>query len=632
MAEKFRIRRGVPAIGRTDPLTVIATAALIVAVLYFSREIFIPVALAILLSFVLAPLVRILRRIRFRTLPAVLTSVMIAFILIGGLAWLMAAQVTEFARDLPLYQETIRQKIVSLKGAAAAGDAMESASRVLDRLSEEIARPDPDELPATVEEGTDPIPVEVREPEPGPLESVAAIVEPLLHPIATTGIVLIFVIFILLQREDLRNRFIKLVGTGDLQRTTEALDDAARRLSRLLLTQLALNTGFGIVIGVGLFAIGIPTAALWGILAGILRFVPYIGALIGAALPIAVAAAVDPGWTMLIQTALLFVLVEPIVGHFLEPMVYGRSTGLSPVALVLAATFWTWLWGPIGLVLATPITVCLVVLGRHVKGLAFIEVLLGDRPVLTPDQLFYQRTLAGDAAEIAAVAEEFLKERSLSEYYDNIAMPGLRLAQADVDRGVLDPARLDRIRDTVEDVIDDLDSHDDKAPDNTRRATDGEAIDAVERTEDKPELPVLQREDLPERWREGTPVLCIGLDSALDESAAMILAHLAVKHGIPARAEEPDVLSARRVLDLPARGTEIICLCYLRAPGMRLRHIARRIHRRLPGAAILFCRFGLDDDGLPQGANVADSLAGALQAVMGQPPMTQIMEEIRKAV
>lgn len=616
MAEKFRIRRGVPAAGGSDPLTVIATATLIVAVLYFSRDIFIPVALAVLLSFVLAPLVRLLRRLRLRPFPAVLASVLLAFMLIGSLTWLMAAQITELARDLPLYQETMRQKIISLKGAAAAGDAMESASRVLDRLSEEIARPEPEAVPADVDAEPDPLPVVVREPAPGPLETLGDVVEPLLHPFATTGIVLVFVVFILLQREDLRNRFIKLVGTGDLQKTTEALDDAAMRLSRLLLTQLALNACFGLVVGIGLFVIGVPTAALWGILAGILRFVPYVGAVIGAALPIALAAAVDPGWTMLVQTALLFLVVEPIVGHVLEPLAYGRTTGLSPVAIVVAATFWTWLWGPIGLVLATPITVCLVVLGRHVKGLAFIEVLLGDRPVLTPDQLFYQRTLAGDAAEIAAVAEEFLKERSISEYYAAIALPGLRLAQADVDRGVLDPLKLGRIRDTLEEVVDDLDAYEDAAPDRRTRTTDGEAADAVDRVEDRPELPVLSGDEVPPTWRTGTPVLCVGLETALDDAAAMLLADLVGKHGLGARAETADALSARRILDLSAAEPKVVCLCFMRSHGMRLRHAVRRVHRRLPEAEILVCRFGQEADQTPPGHPVAGDFTAALRAVL----------------
>ena len=262
----------------------------------------------------------------------------------------------------------------------------------------------------------------MRQPDPGALESLKALISPLLHPLATTGIIVIFVIFILLQREDLRNRLIRLAGSHDLQRTTAALDDAANRLSRLFLIQLLLNGTFGVIIGTGLWLIGVPSAILWGILAAVLRFVPYIGAAIAAAFPLALAVAVDPTWSMLLWTLALFLIVEPIVGHVIEPMVYGHSTGLSPVAVVASATFWTALWGPIGLVLATPLTVCLVVLGRHVERLEFLDVMFGDRPALSPPEIFYQRMLAGDPTEASDKAEEFLKERSLAPYYDEVAL------------------------------------------------------------------------------------------------------------------------------------------------------------------------------------------------------------------
>ena len=254
-------------------------------------------------------------------------------------------------------------------------------------------------------------------------------------------------IFILLQREDLRNRFIKLAGSHDLQKTTAALDDAATRLSRLFLIQLALNTAFGIVIGAGLWIIGIPSPVLWGILAAVLRFVPYIGAVISAVFPLTLAAAVDPGWSMLLWTAALFLVVEPVVGHVIEPLLYGHSTGLSPVAVVASATFWTALWGPVGLVLATPLTICLVVLGRHVERFEFLDVMFGDRPALSPPELFYQRMLAEDPAEAVDKAEEFLKERPLSIYYDEVALPGLKLAQNDIARGALDRAQSEKIKD-----------------------------------------------------------------------------------------------------------------------------------------------------------------------------------------
>jgi predicted PurR-regulated permease PerM len=451
----------------------------------------------------------------------------------------------------------MREKVQSLRGSTAGSGALERAADVLQDLGKELDRPQngivrpanpltPSAAPATE---TKPIPVEVRQPDPGALQTLGAFITPLIHPAATTGIVIIFVIFILLQREDLRNRLIRLAGSHDLHKTTAALDDAAGRLSKLYLTQLALNAAFGAVIGVGLFLIGVPSPVLWGILAAILRFVPYIGAFISAAFPLALAAAVDPGWSMLLMTAALFLVMEPIAGHVVEPLVYGHSTGLSPVAVVVAATFWTWLWGPIGLVLATPLTVCLVVLGRHVEQLEFLDVMLGDRPALSPSEIFYQRMLAGDPAEAADVAEEFLKERSLSVYYDEVALAGLRLARADALRGVLDETRLERMRDTVEELVDDLSNQLDQEP-KSGRTDDPEAAAAIEASGDErgtTDLPTLAPEDLGPRFRSETPILCIAGQSPVDEAAALMLAQLLTKHGLSARVESAASLSIQSI-------------------------------------------------------------------------------------
>ena len=327
-----------------------------------------------------------------------------AFAFIFAMGSLLATQLAQLAGDLPRYQSTISEKIQSFRETTAGRGTLERASGMLKDLSKELDKPK--EAASALGAGASPkaaplkpVPVEVRQPDPGALESLQSLISPLLHPLATTGIIVIFVIFILLQREDLRNRLIRLAGSHDLQRTTAALDDAASRLSRLFLIQLLLNGSFGIVIGTGLWLIGVPSAILWGILAAVLRFVPYIGAVIAAAFPLALAVAVDPTWTMLLWTVALFLVVEPVVGHVIEPMVYGHSTGLFPVAVVASATFWTGLWGPIGLVLATPLTVCLVVLGRHVERLEFLDVMFGDRPALSPPEIFYQRMLAGDPTE-----------------------------------------------------------------------------------------------------------------------------------------------------------------------------------------------------------------------------------------
>jgi hypothetical protein len=278
------------------------------------------------------------------------------------------------------------------------------------------------------------------------------------------GIVVVVAIFVLLQKEDLRDRLIRLFGATDLHKTTVAMDDAARRLSKYFLTQLAINTSFGILIGIGLYFIGLPNPLLWGILSGLLRFVPYIGAFISAALPLALAMAVDPGWSMVIWTGGLYVGGEVLVSQAIEPVLYGHSTGLSPFAVIVAAIFWSWMWGPIGLILSMPLTLSVVVLGRYVERLAFLDILLGDRPALTPIESFYQRILAGDEDEALDHAELLLKERSLSSYYDEVILKGLQLAAADSQRGVLRPQQLQRIRGTVSGLVIELSEHDDAEP------------------------------------------------------------------------------------------------------------------------------------------------------------------------
>jgi predicted PurR-regulated permease PerM len=376
-------------------------AVLIVAALYVGREIFVPVALAILLSFVLAPPVRLLQRMAVPRGIAVVGVVLFAFAIIFALGSLIATHLNRLAGDLPKYETTIQSKIQSVRGVAGGSSTLERAAGMLQDLGKELDKPkssssatgNPLISDGTVKPDQRPVPVEVLQPDPGALESLRSLIAPLISPLATTGIIVIFVIFILIQREDLRNRLIRLAGSHDLQRTTAALDDAAARLSRLFLNQLLINTAFGGLIGAGLWVIGVPSPVLWGILATVLRFVPYIGSVISAAFPLTLSIAVDPGWSMLAWTAALFMIAEPVVGQVVEPMVYGRTTGLSPVAVVVSATFWTALWGPIGLVLATPLTVCLVVLGRHVDRLSFLDVMFGDRPALSPPEIFYRGCL-----------------------------------------------------------------------------------------------------------------------------------------------------------------------------------------------------------------------------------------------
>jgi predicted PurR-regulated permease PerM len=604
-------------------------AVIIVATLYFGREIFVPVALAILLSFVLAPVVNLLQRIRILRSIAVVAVVMLAFAAIFGLGGLMANQLNQLAGDLPRYQSTMREKIQSFRGATAGSGTLERAAGMLQDLSRELDKPKdgpaPLVRPASPGAPVQPVPVEVRQPDPGALESLRSVISPLIHPLATTGIIVIFVIFILLQREDLRNRFIRLAGSHDLQRTTAALNDAASRLSRLFLIQLVVNSAFGLTIGIGLWLVGVPSAVLWGILAGVLRFVPYIGAFIAAAFPLALAAAVDPGWSMLVWTLALFLVIEPIVGHVIEPMVYGHSTGLSPVAVVVSATFWTALWGPIGLVLATPLTVCLVVLGRHVERLEFLDVMFGDRPALSPPEIFYQRMLARDPTEAAEQAEQFLKERPLSAYYDEIALKGLRLAQADATRGVLDEARQAEICDAVRELVGDLAEDGDVASKNgevvataTANAETAAAVDAVSEAASLPGVPVLHGDDLRPEWRGERAVLCTAGRTPLDEAAATMFAQLVSAHGVPARVEGAEALSTANIFRLDGLGVALVCLSYLDASSpAHMRYSVRRLRRKLPHATIMLGCWSADTDAAAleqlREAAKADLVAGSLQ-------------------
>jgi predicted PurR-regulated permease PerM len=573
-------------------LTTLLFAVVIVACVYIGREVLVPMTLAILMSFVLAPPVDFLQRWYVPRIVAVIGVVLLAFAGVFSLGGLMISQVNQLASDLPRYQSTLREKIQNLRGVAAGTGTLERASEVLQNLSREIDRPSitgpspaaPSALPMSPDR---PIPVEVRQPDPGALQTLAALIAPLIHPLATTGIVVIFIIFILIQKQDLRNRLVRLAGSRDLQRTTAAIDDAGQRLSRLFLAQLALNAGFGLVIGTGLWFIGVPSAPLWGMLAMILRFVPYIGPPISAIFPLVLAAAVGTGWSMVIWTGALFLVVETIVGNAVEPVVCGHSTGLSPIAIIASAIFWTWLWGPIGLILATPLSVCLVVLGRHVDRLKFLDVMLGDKPPLTPPELVYQRMLARDSVEAAEQAEDFLKEKPLLTYYEEVLVEALKLAQTDADRGFLDDDRMLRVRDAVAEIVDDLSAYKDKSGQVPALEADAKT-DAPLAHIDSAEESLGRTKEVPLNWRTGKPVLCIPGIGPLDEAFTLIVAQSIERQEIGVRAEQWDALSVSRVFSLDTDGVELVCLCYLASvTSAQIRYSVRRLRRKAPDAFIL---------------------------------------------
>jgi len=367
-----------------------------------------------------------------------------------------------------------------------------------------------------------------------------------------------------------------------------------------------------------LWIIGVPSAPLWGMLAMIFRFVPYIGPLISAFFPLVLAAAAGTGWAMVLWTAVLFAIAETVAGQIIEPLAYGHSSGLSPIAVITSATFWTWLWGPVGLILATPLTVCLVVLGRHVDRLAFLTVILGDQPALMPAELVYQRMLARDPIEASEQARMFLREKPLLAYYEEVLLEGLKLAAADAERGLLDPERMALIRDAVADIVDDLSDH--KDPPELAVA-EAEARAPLAQTD-------AARESLPETARElaghgrtGKQVLCIPGLGLIDEALAMILAQLLERRGVDARAEEAGAWSKSRVASLDVKGVALICLCYMETPSPAQMHFAvRRLRRKAPASIILIALLGgtsaVDDEEVFQTLVKLDLIKSTLHATV----------------
>jgi predicted PurR-regulated permease PerM len=603
----------------------LAVFAAVVAALYFGREVVIPIALAVLLSFVLAPLVALLRRLRLGRVLSTLIAIILAIGIVLAVGAAIGTQVAQLATNLPRYQTTIEHKVETVRSLT-----VKPISAVLNKINRQIQGPasaPPPPPSATQNPSNQPVarqvapeqaaPPVLRESELSPLALAEQLLAPVLSPLATIGIVIVVAIFILLQQEDLRDRLIRLFGSSDLHRTTIAMNEAAGRLSRYFLTQLGLNTLFGIIIGFGLWLIGVPSPVLWGILATLLRFVPYIGSFIAAIAPVVLAAAVDPGWSMALWTAALFLITEPIMGQFVEPQVYGHSTGLSPFAVVVAAIFWTWLWGAIGLILSTPLTLCLVVLGRHVERLEFLDVLLGDRPALTPVESFYQRMLAGDPDEALEHAERLLEERSLSSYYDEVALKGLQLAANDAGRGVVGPHQLERIKDSITELIKDLSEFEDADPAPKKHRAEPLEDEDVGPTEDRavPSHPApttpLPETELSAAWQSEAAVLCVAGRGPLDEPASEMLAQLLRKHRLGAKVVPHEAVSRVNIGALDVSGAAMICISYLEISGApaHLRYLVQRLRQRLSGRPMLIGLWPANDAILTD-----DSLRGRVGA------------------
>ncbi|MGZ6021151.1 MAG: AI-2E family transporter [Rhizomicrobium sp.] len=557
--------------GLQEAASAAVVAAVLVAAVYFGRPLLVPLALSILLAFALAPVAEFLRRLKLVRIGAVILTVTLAVLLISGIAAFIGTQLAWLAQSLPQYQQNIVAKIQSVEGSATNNGMIQGALNMFNNLSDQIANvPRPgknDQLESkTTSQRTDPaIPVVIRTPAPRPIEVIQNVGGPLLEPLANLAIIIIFVIFILLQKEDLRDRFIMLAGARDLQRTTTALDDGAERLSRYLLLQTAVNAVFGTLVGLGLWAVGVPNPALWGLIAAMFRFVPYVGVPIAALLPLVLAFAVDPGWSKLLWTLAVFSVLEAVTGQAVEPWLYGRNMGLSAIAVVVAAGFWTFVWGPVGLLLSTPLTMCLVVIGRHVDQLRFLDVMLGDRPPMAPEESFYLRMLAGNPDEAAEQAELYLQDHTMPAYFDQVAIKGLALAQLDVNRGALNESGRVRIGATVEGFIENLTMHE----------------DAQLREES------LLQDAVPQNW-QNRPVLCVAGRGVLDHAAASLLAHLLERQGLGTRLATSEDLSPTNVQDFDCEGVQAICISYLE-PGSpkNARYMARRLRKRMPGLPLI---------------------------------------------
>ncbi len=645
--------------GPEMPASVLEMAVIgfiIVVTLYFGQAVFVPLALAVILSFILAPPVRALRRLGLPNSPAVFLVVLLAFAVIFGVGTLITQQVTSLAQELPRYQLTLMDKVKALKiVAAGSGGAIERASETLKDLQKELEKPEDAASADTITvtplgdralpagEGQ-PIPVEVHAPKPTPLDQLQGIIGVIIAPLATAGVTILFVIFLLLQRLDVRDRAIRLLGAQDLEKSTAAMDDAGQRLSQYFLAMTAINAGYGIFIGGALWAIGVPSPMLWGVLAMLMRFVPFIGSFIAAAFPLLLAAALDSGWSVFLYTLALYVVGELIMGNLIEPVVQGHRTGLSPLAIILSAAFWTLLWGPIGLLLAIPLTVVLVVLGRHVERLEFLHVLLGDSPPLSPPERFYQRMLAGDPAEPVEQAEKFINERPILDYYDEVVVEGLRLAQADADRGTLDAERLPEIRETAEVVIDALSDYGlmpRKPPKRTAEAANGAddvALGACEadtvNVDDTLTLcAVIEPEMVPPEWRSENAILCVASRTALDETAALVLAQLLEKCGLGAKVLGPAEVKHGALRHQDLDGVRLICISALdvNERSAHVRFLARRLKRSAPDAVLLGGFWKLDPEEARSKeiidsvavdrvvASLKDALGFCLQAAMAAP-------------
>jgi predicted PurR-regulated permease PerM len=543
------------------------TGGAIVAALYFGRDFFLPLVLAILISFLLAPLVRRLEGWRLGRIGSVIITATLSFSVIAAVGYVATGQLIDLANQLPKYKDNMRAKVAALRSQKET--ALNKATKALKEITEEVTEETPAEGPPAPGTGRPPtgaamnetgkrvappppVPVQVVNGADNAVDLLKGFVAPLLGPLGDAAVVSVLVIFMLLGREDFRDRIIHLVGRGRLHVTTQALDDAGRRVSRYLLAQLVVNTCYGIPIGVGLYFLGIPNAVLWGFLATMLRFVPYVGPWLAAAIPLLLALAVSTTWEVPLATIGLFIAAELISNNILEPWLYAASTGLSPLAVITSAVFWTWLWGSIGLILATPLTVCLAVLGKHLPSFAWLDVLLADSPPIAASDRLYQRLLASDEEEALNIVEEYVEQHSLAAAYDHVVLPAIRQAEADCRTEIVNDARRREIYGMVRRLLAELD--------------------------DAPARPA----------GDAVTVLCLPASSEADELVAVMLAHLLEQRAIHTHVLSSKSLSSEIVEQVAESGARICCISALPpASVMPATYLARRIRARLPEARVL---------------------------------------------
>jgi predicted PurR-regulated permease PerM len=567
----------------------LATLLLVLVLLYWTRVVLIPVALAILLTFLLDPVVSLLQRRGLPRTPAVIVVVVVAFFILGGMGWMVTWQFTTLAHELPQYTENLKHKVAELRGLGRGG-VIEKAQQALEEV---LSQPPQATLPRPggppVTEPEQPVPVVVQAP------SVLWQLPSLLEPLASAGLVLVLVIFMLLKQSDLRNRLIRLAGSSQLTTTTKALDEAGERISRYLLMQSIINGSFGVAVGLGLFLIGVPYAMLWGFLAAVLRFVPYVGPAVSAILPSAISLAVFNGWMQPFLVIGLILLLELASNLVMEPWLYGQSAGVSEVALLVAVAFWTWLWGPIGLLLATPLTVCLSVLSKYIPPLDFLNTLMGDEPVLDLPTRYYQRLLARDDDEAAEIVETYGQTHDPEDVYDDIMVPALTAAKRDRALGTMTPEDLQFVLQATRAIIEAVELRQSQAAPTAAGAFAASGEEFLARTAPKMRI-----------------IGCPARDEA-DALALVMFQHVLDPQRCALETASVEMLTAEVVSLVEQQGVELICIAAL-PPGTTTptRYLCKRLRTRFPACKILVGRWGWTGE---SDANRALLLAAGADAV-----------------